>query len=87
MLLTTPAHASALFCDVGGSKLGLENTMREKLWVLYLRRCPRLGWIGPGYPELVRDSQPMAGGGIARALMSLPTQATLWVIMSNAGAI
>lgn len=29
----------------------------------------------------------MAGGGIARALMSLPTQATLWMIMSNADAI
>jgi len=41
-------------------------------------RCPMPGWMGPGKPELVRGSQPMAGVGAGWLLRSLPTQAILW---------
>ena len=37
----------------------------------------QVGW-GPGQPELVGGSQPMAGVGTGWCLRSLPTQAILW---------
>jgi len=37
-------------------------------------RHPRPGWVGPGQPELVGDTQPMAGIGAGEALRSLPNE-------------
>ena len=34
----------------------------RELWVPHPWRYPRPGWMGPGQPELVGGSQPMAGG-------------------------
>jgi len=42
-----------------------------ELWVPHPWRCPR-PWMGPGQPELVEDSQPMAEDGTGWALRSLP---------------
>jgi len=32
------------------------------LWVPHPWRCSRSGWMGPGQPELVGGSEPMAAG-------------------------
>ena len=48
------------------------------LWVPHPWRCSRLGWMGPGQPDVVGGTQPTAGGWSGWTLYFLSTQIILW---------
>ena len=60
-----------ILCSEGGEALA---QLPRELWVPHPWRCPRPGRMGPGQPELVGGSQPMAGvGWVGREVPSNPT--------------
>ena len=60
-----------MLCSEGGEALA---QLPRELWVPHPHRHSRLGWVGPGQPELVGGSQPMAGvGWVGCGVPSNPT--------------